>query len=67
MISLTQSLQHWLWENHRGVFGLIMFGHIELFTPEMQAAYLEWCKTEEGQKYLKGGSEYKEVTEKCGL
>jgi hypothetical protein len=63
MVKLTQSLQQWLWENHPDRLGLIMFGHTELFTPEMQAAYLKWCETEEGKKYLKGGSEYKEDDE----
>ena len=35
-----------------------MFGHLELFTKEMQKEYIEWCKTDEGKQYLKGGSEY---------
>ena len=60
MVKLTQSLQEWLWRNHKDKIGLIMFGHVELFTAEMQKEYLEWCKTDEGKKYLKGGSEYKE-------
>ena len=61
MVRLTQSLQHWLWLNHKELIPLIMFGHTELFTEEMQKEYLEWCQTEEGKKYLKGGSEYREV------
>ena len=36
MVELTQSLEHWLWENHKDIIGLIMFGHTELFTEEMQ-------------------------------
>ena len=60
MVKLTQSLQEWLWRNHKDIIGLIMSGHTELFTQEMQKEYLEWCKTDEGKKYLKGGSEYKE-------
>lgn len=63
MVRLTQSLQHWLWENHRDKIGLIMFGHTELFTEEMQKEYLEWCKTDDGKQYLKGGSKHKEETE----
>lgn len=63
MVILTQSLQQWLWENHPDKIGLIMLGHTELFTAEMQAEYLAWCKTEEGSKYLKGGSEYREDEE----
>ena len=60
MVRLTQSLQHWLFENHKDKIGLIMFGHTELLTDEMWADYIEWCKTEEGQSYLVGGSNYKE-------
>lgn len=58
MVKLTQSLEHWLWENHKELIPLIMFGHLELFTPEMQQEYLDWCKTEEGKSYLRGGSNY---------
>ena len=61
MVKLTQSLEHWLWENHRDFMGLIMFGHTELFTAEMQKEYLEWCKTDDGRQYLKGGAKYKEM------
>lgn len=60
MVKLTQSLRRWLSINHPEKLPLIMFGHIELFTKEMQREYLEWCKTEEGKQYLKGGSKYKE-------
>lgn len=60
MIKLTQSLEHWLWENHRDKIGLIMFGHTELITSEMYKEYMAWCATDEGKQYLKGGSKYKE-------
>ena len=60
MIILTQSLQHWLFKYHKEKLALIMFGHIELFTEEMQKEYLDWCLTEEGKQYLKGGSKYDE-------
>lgn len=60
MVRLTQSLREWLWRYHREKLALIIFGHVELFTPEMKQEYLEWCQTDEGKKYLKGGSEYKE-------
>ena len=63
MIKLTQSLRHWLWKNHSGIIHLIMLGHLELFTEEMQEEYLEWCQTEEGKQYLKGGSKYVEEGE----
>lgn len=60
MVKLTQSLNHWLWENHRDKLTLILLGHLEEFTPEMQQAYLEWCQTDDGRQYLKGGSKYQE-------
>lgn len=60
MVKLTQSLSKWLFDNHKEKFPLILLGHIELFTDDMKKQYLDWCATEEGQKYLKGGSEYKE-------
>lgn len=63
MVKLTQSLQHWLMENYKEALVLITFGHVELFTEEMQKEYLDWCKTGEGRKYLKGGEFYKEENE----
>ncbi len=60
MVKLTQSLQQWLFENHKEIIPLIMFGHVELFTDEMREQYLAWCQTDEGKQYLKGGSKYKE-------
>ena len=59
MIKLTQSLSEWLWRYHRDKIGLIMLGHVELFTPEMKNDYIEWCKTDEGAQYLVGSSKYK--------
>lgn len=60
MVRLTQSLRQWLFIHHPGIVPLIMFGHVELFTPEMKQEYIEWCQTEEGKQYLKGGSKYVE-------
>lgn len=60
MIKLTRSLHHWLFVNHPKLLPLIVFGHAELFTPEMKQKYIEWCRSDEGRQYLKGGSEYKE-------
>lgn len=60
MVKLTQSLQKWLFDNHKAVLPMIMMGHLELFTRDMQKEYLQWCKTEDGKKYLVGGSCYKE-------
>ena len=63
MVKLTQSLSHWLFVNHKDKIGLIMLGHTELLTNEMYNEYIEWCKTEEGRSYLKGGANYKEEVE----
>ena len=63
MVKLTQSLQHWLLENHKDKIVLITFGHTELITDEMWDEYIEWCKTEDGKQYLKGGSKYIEENE----
>lgn len=58
MVKLTQNLQKRIFDNHKAVIS-IMMGNLELFTTEMQE-YLQWCKTEDGKKYLVGGSCYKE-------
>lgn len=63
MVGLAQSLSHWLFVNHPKELPLIMFGHVELLTEEMYAEYLEWCQTDEGRSYLKGGANYKEEEE----
>ena len=60
MIKLTCSLNHWLFENHKDKLGLILFGHVELFTSDMQKEYLKWCNTEDGKQYLEGGIYYTE-------
>ena len=49
-------------ENYKDIFGLILFGHVELFTEEMEKEYLKWCGTDEGKQYLKGGKYYEEQT-----
>ena len=58
MVKLTKSLRHWLFKNNADLIPLIMFGHVELFTEEMQKEYLKWCQTEDGKRYLKGGDLY---------
>ncbi len=63
MVKMTQSFEKWLWDHHRDKFVLVAFGHTELITDEMYEKYLEWCETEEGKSYLKGGSNYKEEKE----
>ena len=47
IVKLTKSLKHWLFKNHPDLLPLIMFGHVELFTDEMQKEYVEWLKTED--------------------
>lgn len=60
MVILTQSLEMWLAIYHPTKLPLIIFGHLELLTDEMARDYIEWCKTNEGKQYLKGGSKYDE-------
>lgn len=60
MIHLTQSLTQFLFTYHRGILAQISFGHIELYTKKIEKEYIEWCKTEEGKKYLRGGEHFKE-------
>lgn len=54
----TQSMEVWLFTYHRDLFVPLMFGHLELFTDELAREYADWCQTEEGRQYLKGGSKY---------
>lgn len=58
MVIMTQSFEHWLFKYHKDIFSLIMFGHTELLTKELHQEYIEWCKTYEGKRYLKGGDKY---------
>lgn len=58
MVKMTASMEHWLITNEPEIFPLIGFGHLELFTDEMKERYLQWCATEEGKSYLKGGTNY---------
>ena len=41
MIKLTCSLKHSMAVNYPENFVLITFGHVELFTPKMQAEYIK--------------------------
>ena len=61
MTKCTQSLRHWLFENgYKKELVYIEFGHTEFLTEDMWNRYIEWCKTDEGRQYLKGGSKYVE-------
>ena len=60
MVKMTQSFKQWLFTNYPKLFPLIGLGHVELMTEEMWKEYSDWCSTEEGRQYLKGGSKYKE-------
>ena len=64
MVKMTQSMKMFLFKFHRDKFVQIGFGHLELFTDEMRKEYLNWLETDEGESYLKGGSNYKEGEEK---
>ena len=60
MVKLTQSLREWLFKNYPDKLPIIMFGHVELFTKEMNAEYLQWCQTYECKEYSHDNYEYKE-------
>lgn len=62
MIELTQSLRHFLFTRYPKELPLVMFGHME-YVDDHWDEYIEWCETEEGRSYLKGGSNYREVDE----
>lgn len=58
MIKLTQSLGQFLFEHYPTEIPLIMFGHLERFTDEMQEEYMAWLNTDYGRSFLKGGENY---------
>ncbi len=60
MVKMTQSFEVWLFTYHRGLVAPLMFGHTEVLTDKLLKEYTEWCKTDEGKQYLKGGSKYDE-------
>ena len=61
MVQLTQSLEAFLIKKGRlDLIPLLLFGHVELLTDELCQEYSQWCQTEEGRSYLKGGANYKE-------
>ena len=60
MISMTPSAKKFFFDKYPKEAILIMFGHTEAITGEMCKEYIEWCKTDEGRSYLKGGANYKE-------
>ena len=64
MVKMTQSFSHWCWTYHRDIYTPLMFGHVEELTPELWQEYIEWVKTDEGKKYLKGGECYVEEENK---
>lgn len=58
MVTMTYSFKHWLSIFYPELFAKISFGGLENLTPKMKAEYLEWCQTDEGKRYLKGGDLY---------
>ena len=65
MCEVTQSFAHFVWavKDRRKDLALIMMGHTELVDDDLWNEYIEWCKTDEGKSYLKGGKNYKEEDE----
>ena len=60
MLKLTQSLKKYLENYHSDIIIPLTFGHTELLTQEIWEEYIDWCQTDEGRQYLKGGSKYNE-------
>ena len=58
MVEMTLSLRTFLWKFHKDIYSLLLFGHVEFYTKEIESEYLEWCKTDEGKSYLEGGANY---------
>lgn len=49
MVKLTDSLREFLWQSdHKEMIPLLMFGHAELFTEEIQQEYAEWLAKKQG-------------------
>lgn len=44
MLKLTNSLKEFLELYHRDLIVPLTFGHIEVFTQEIEQEYLEWLK-----------------------
>ena len=61
MIKLSHRLEVWLRKYYSEFLPLISLGFYELITDEMWNEYVDWCYTDEGKQYLKGGSKYKEA------
>lgn len=60
MFLIAQSLRKWLTDNYPELLPMVMLGHTEMLTDEMLREYIAWCRTDEGKKHLKGGSEYRD-------
>ena len=60
MNSFTQSAAKFFFDKYPQETSLFMLGHTEAITEEMCKEYIEWCRTDEGRSYLKGGANYKE-------
>ena len=52
MVVLSQSLQHWLFENYPDKLVYIMLGHVEVLTSDIVNDYVKWLSTEEGKSWL---------------
>lgn len=47
MVTLTDSVKLFLFENHRDIIISLTFGHAELLTKEIWNEYIEWMKKDE--------------------
>lgn len=49
MVKLTESLKEFLSQSeHKEIIPLLMFGHVELFTEDIQQEYVQWLAKNQG-------------------
>lgn len=61
MVKLTDSLKEFLWQSHhREIIPLLMLGHVELFTEEIQQEYADWLAKNQDKEMVKLNGEQKD-------
>lgn len=67
MVKLTESLKEFLFQSeHKEIIPLLMFGHVELFTEEIQREYVEWLAKNQDKEMVKPNGEKKILDACCG-
>lgn len=63
MVKLTESLKRFLFQSeHKEKIPLLMLGHVELFTEEIQQEYAEWLAKNQDKGVVKLNGEQKDNT-----